>query len=319
MRAKFLLIGVAIAIIPGAANASWLSKVTGVDIKVRSSGSSITINRPQPEAIPEAIEHFPNDMINFLNPAGTALAVAIRDARSNVRPRANRMPQHVKEVLAPHFPASILNRVRWKRESSAGFGLDSIVLRVADAADAITLDDTVVFKRDPNSRDLDAYELWAHELIHVIQYQNMGVEGFANAYTLDWNGLENQAKQGAAEIKKAIANNNQQRMYRSDDYQDFADIGSSVLTQQQFTQAAMQFIPPQNCIQWNNLPDNTSIIRNICNTPMRIIQTVKIDQWSGRYYFQPCTQYCLIAPGSQIAYQTNTPGPITNINFDFVR
>jgi|GEM_PF-1999460 len=319
MRARFLLIGATFALIPTAVSASWLSEVTGVDVKVRSSGSSITINRPKPEAIPEAIEHFPNDMMNFLNPAGTALAVAIRDARANVRPRANKMPQHVKDVLAPYFPASILNRVRWKRQSSAGFGLDSIVLRVADGADAITLDDTVVFKHDPNAKDIDAYELWAHELLHVIQYQNMGVEGFANAYSLDWNGLENQAKQGAAEIRKAIEANSQQRMYRSDDYQNFADIGSSALTQQQFTQAAIRVIPPQNCIQWINLPDNSSRIRNICNTPMRIIQTVKVDPWSGRYYYQPCTQYCFIAPGTQIGYRTDTPGPITNINFDFVR
>ena len=53
-----------------------------------------------------------------------------------------------------------------------------------------TLDNLIIFK----SLDLETdASLWAHELTHVSQYDGMGIDGFAYAYTVDPMNLEGQA------------------------------------------------------------------------------------------------------------------------------
>lgn len=299
------------------ANASWLSKITGVDVKVRSNSSSIEINKPQPEAIGDAIKHFPNDLKNFLNPAGTALAIAIRDARDNVRPGANRIPANIRNKLSPYFPASILNRVRWKTRSQQGFGLDSIVLKVGDA-DAITLDDTIVFRMgNPASEDIANLELWAHELTHVLQYQNMGVESFANVYSFNWNGLENQSSRAAASIRQDIARGNAQSRYSTNTYNNLNDIGTAQIGAKKFRQFAAQSIPPQNCVQWQQIPSGARI-RNICNVNMLILSLTKIHPFNGQPYNLQCSFECYLAAGQLITYNSPQPGQLVNIGFQFV-
>jgi uncharacterized protein DUF4157 len=299
------------------ANASWLSKITGVDVKVRSSGSSIEINRPQPEAIPEAIQHFPNDFKNFLNPAGTTLAIAIRDARDSVRPGAERMPLNIRQALAPYFPASILDKVRWRTRSQQGFGLDNIVLKVGDA-DAITLDDTIVFRMgNPASNDIANFELWAHELTHVLQYQNMGIDSFANVYSVNWTGIENQAISAAASIRREIVQGNTQTRFTTNTYSNFASIGTAQLDATRFQQFAMQSIPPQSCIRWQQAPFGANI-QNVCNVNMAILGLTKINPYTGQPYNLPCGFNCFLAAGQSMQYNSPQPGTLVNIGFQFV-
>jgi hypothetical protein len=299
--------------------ASWLSKVTGVDIKVRSSGSSIKIDKPQPEAIKDAIEHFPDDLKNFLNPAGTLLAIAIRDARDSVRPGAKKIPPNVRAALKSYFPKSILDRVRWDMRSQAGFGLDSLVLKVGDA-DAITLDDTIVFRMGGReSTDIVNLELWAHELSHVIQYQNMGVEGFANVYSVNWSGLENQAERWATGVRNDIENGNASTRYSTSNYQNLNNIGSAKLSQQQFQKVAMNYVPPMNCVYWRTPTPVLLEVRNLCNVPIRMLGATKVNPMTGQHLRIPCQANCFVSARGGWTYNLTPPGPVSQIGFDFVR
>ncbi len=312
------IIGILSVIMCAPAHASWLSEVSGIDVKIRSSGSSVKINRPKPEKIPEAIKHFPNDVKNFLNPFGTTLAIAIRDARSNVRPNAKPIPPAVRQALSPYFPSTILNKVRWSKRSQSGFGLDSLVLKVGDA-DAITLSDTIVFRMgDPTSNSDENLELWAHELTHVLQYQNMGIDAFANMYSINWSEMEEQAKDNAAGIRKQIENGNTKIQFSTDNYSNFANVGSYQLSLQQFQQAAIQTIPPEQCVQWQQSHFGMNI-QNICNINLTILGITKIDPFSGTPYNLPCNFNCLVLAGQSMAFQSPQPGQLVNVGFIFVQ
>jgi hypothetical protein len=64
------------------------------------------------------------------------------------------------------------------------------VIRLTDVP-AITLDDVVVFK--DRRAALEDPKLWAHELKHVMQYAEWGIDGFAARYLSDYWAVENEA------------------------------------------------------------------------------------------------------------------------------
>lgn len=66
---------------------------------------------------------------------------------------------------------------------------------------AVTLIDTIIFRRPSDAEDNVA--LWAHELKHVQQYQQLGVEEFARRYTRNYDDLEAPAYKTEAEVRKA--------------------------------------------------------------------------------------------------------------------
>jgi hypothetical protein len=89
------------------------------------------------------------------------------------------MPEHIRTQLAHLFPASLLDSVRYK--TGSGFLLTLQWFRdELEGTGAITLKDVIVFA---NASDASCdVKLWAHELEHVRQYGNLGVDGFAQAY-----------------------------------------------------------------------------------------------------------------------------------------
>jgi hypothetical protein len=89
------------------------------------------------------------------------------------------MPEHIRTQLAHLFPASLLDSVRYK--TGSGFLLTLQWFRdELEGTGAITLKDVIVFANASNA-SCDV-KLWAHELEHVRQYGNLGVDGFAQAY-----------------------------------------------------------------------------------------------------------------------------------------
>jgi len=89
------------------------------------------------------------------------------------------MPEHIRTQLAHLYPASLLDSVRYK--TGSGFLLTLQWFRdELEGTGAITLKDVIVFANASNA-SCDV-KLWAHELEHVRQYGNLGVDGFAQAY-----------------------------------------------------------------------------------------------------------------------------------------
>jgi hypothetical protein len=160
------------------AQASWLSKITGVHIN--PSKGEFRVEAPQPDAIPEMLQNLPKDAAQFvLNPAGVALSEAIRWSRNQNIGGAQPIPPAIRVQLSQFSPPQILDSARY-RVKSHGISL-AVAINKVQSGTAVTLDDLIVFPDDGAVGDV---ELWAHELTRVVQYRNMGVESFANVYSL---------------------------------------------------------------------------------------------------------------------------------------
>jgi hypothetical protein len=88
------------------------------------------------------------------------------------------MPPEIRNQLIPLFPPSLLDRVRFK--TGSGFlGTLQWFRSEMEGKGAITLVDVIVFA---DAQRVNSLSLWAHELEHVRQYDQLGVDGFAQAY-----------------------------------------------------------------------------------------------------------------------------------------
>jgi hypothetical protein len=99
------------------------------------------------------------------------------------------MPASIRAALTGYVPDAVLDRVRW-RVGGSEMSLPQNVIRFGDVP-AMTLVDVVVFQeRRPALEDP---KLWAHELYHVMQYEEWGVDEFALRYLSDYEAVEEPA------------------------------------------------------------------------------------------------------------------------------
>jgi uncharacterized protein (TIGR03437 family) len=87
------------------------------------------------------------------------------------------IPANIRNQVAHLFPASLLDKVRFK--TGSGFLGTLQWFREEMTGGAITLDDIIVFSDESRANNL---RTWVHELEHVRQYEQLGVDGFAQAY-----------------------------------------------------------------------------------------------------------------------------------------
>ena len=79
--ALFVLATTAVLLLSSRADASWLSKITGIHVDLNRG--RVSIDKPDVGAIPQMLRNLPKDVGQaMLNPAGTALAAAIRSSRA---------------------------------------------------------------------------------------------------------------------------------------------------------------------------------------------------------------------------------------------
>lgn len=277
------------SIMTAESEASWLSEITGIDIDLNRG--SISVKPPDLGAIPGMIQNLPKDVGQaLLNPAAPALASIIRFSRGQALNRGvNPMPPHIKQVLTPYFPPDILEKARWT--TADGISLDGMLKNWFNQEGAITYDEVIIFANTELTNDV---ELWAHELTHILQYSQMGVETFAFQYSIDWNGLESQARQNASRIVASI-NATTVGQARTWGFQGQIAAPSQQPTWQQMNQAAMIGIPPQQCIWINNA---TNMTGNQCPVSI-MVSGVVIQRLSDGFTFTyPCNQpTCLYGPG----------------------
>ncbi|HEU4616664.1 MAG TPA: DUF4157 domain-containing protein [Gammaproteobacteria bacterium] len=100
------------------------------------------------------------------------------------------IPAAIRAELAGYVPEEILDRVRWCVACGGPFTLQQNTFLLGKAP-AITLDYVVVFQRREDA--LGDPSLWAHELKHVMQYRDWGVDGFAARYVDDYQAVESEA------------------------------------------------------------------------------------------------------------------------------
>jgi hypothetical protein len=98
------------------------------------------------------------------------------------------IPAPIRAALAGYVPDAILDAVRW-RIGGTQLSMPQNMIRFGHAS-AVTLDDVIVFE---NRELVEDPKLWAHELKHVMQFAEWGLEGFATRYLSNYNAVENEA------------------------------------------------------------------------------------------------------------------------------
>lgn len=288
--------------------ASGLSDFTGIDLDIPSM--TLRFNRPQPEKLPQIIQNLPRDAANFfLNPAGPQLAFHIRQAHAQANSSSRPMPQSIKSQLAPFFPPRILDKAKSTTRGEAGISLATTTLEVNGDIAAITLNNIIVFR--DNAATLDA-ALWAHELIHVSQYDNMGIDGFAAMYAGPGaNTLENDAYAYGAHVQNQLNNSNSASL-SSQWIDNRGSTPGPNITWSTFNQAARAVIPPHQCAQWSVIDPYNYTVTNICPVGLVIVGV------NNNGFRVPCNgPRCFYPPNSQHALHADVPGNVIGIWFEF--
>ncbi|MBM3482943.1 MAG: DUF4157 domain-containing protein [Alphaproteobacteria bacterium] len=138
--------------------------------------------------------------------AVTSLSQVIETAHGLALPHARPIPDSIKATLAPYFPATpwVLDKARWVVAEEIG-GLTEIIMLNPDVG-AMTVNDIVIF-RSKDDAESNA-PLWAHELVHVLQFQALGVDAFAKEY-LETGGraLEKEAEEFGERVRQRLDGN----------------------------------------------------------------------------------------------------------------
>lgn len=111
------------------------------------------------------------------------------------------IPLHIRAQLEPYYDIGVLDAARYKVGDGEALNAANALLQNPDVQ-AVTLIDIIVFRNAADAQDNVA--LWAHELLHVQQYQQWGVEGFAARYTRNFDAVEAPAYAIQAEVGKAL-------------------------------------------------------------------------------------------------------------------
>jgi Domain of unknown function (DUF4157) len=128
---------------------------------------------------------------SILDYASRALARLIEVTRERVIADGVRpMPAMIHRALLGYFPDALMRKVRYVTGQTEAISLPNLAFTYGDTA-AMTLGDVIVF-RDERRAQSDV-KLWAHELTHVMQYQRLGIEGFADRYVQNSSELEREA------------------------------------------------------------------------------------------------------------------------------
>lgn len=134
--------------------------------------------------------------------ASSSLAYALRQARDETTASGSEpIPLHIRAQLEPWYDFAVLDAARFRVGDEQQVSAATALLQNPDV-NAVTLIDTIIFRHASDAEDNVA--LWAHELKHVQQYQELGVEEFARRYTRDYQQLEGPAYKIEAEVAKAL-------------------------------------------------------------------------------------------------------------------
>ncbi len=111
------------------------------------------------------------------------------------------IPLHIRAELEPYFDFAVLDSVRFKVGDPVELNMAHTLMQNPDVS-AVTLVDVIVFRDAAEARDDVA--LWAHELKHVEQYRQLGVDQFAARYARDYRALEVPAYQLQGQVRQAL-------------------------------------------------------------------------------------------------------------------
>jgi len=159
-----------------------------------------TFDSVHPTEVTPPLDTLPQTLSNLF---ATPLAEAIRHSRDRIYTRGKPMPKEVRRRLAPFFPPTILDKVRYSTDwETAADGSIYLLILQSSSVQAVTLADVILFHDEQLVNDP---LLWAHELTHVEQYSRLGIPSFATQYLQQAWVLENEAITKADAIKNQLS------------------------------------------------------------------------------------------------------------------
>jgi hypothetical protein len=133
--------------------------------------------------------------------SGAALGVAIRLGRVEaLRSGAEPVPDGFKRQFGEHFSQPLLDDARWL-VPEAGSRLSRLLARWPVQEGAVTLGNVIVFKTEGASKNRG---LFAHELAHVEQYDELGIGEFARRYAVDPEPIEKEARDKSRRVMRSL-------------------------------------------------------------------------------------------------------------------
>jgi hypothetical protein len=128
---------------------------------------------------------------SFMTAMAPLLARWIESSRdAALEQGVEKIPKSIRASLQGYVPDATLDGVRWR--TGGGDLLQQGAFFLKDAQ-AMTLDYVIVFANEDEARNDP--KLWAHELRHVMQFEEWGVEGFATRYLADSIAVEDVASE----------------------------------------------------------------------------------------------------------------------------
>jgi hypothetical protein len=121
--------------------------------------------------------------------SGAALAQMIIQSHNTAINGSMSIPSTIRQQLTGYASEDSMNRVRYKAGDNGALNLAHLIEQ-GGMASAVTLIDVVVFRGPSEAEDPS---IWAHELTHVDQYRDWGVNSFAVQYVRNWHGVEDPA------------------------------------------------------------------------------------------------------------------------------
>ncbi|MES2478488.1 MAG: hypothetical protein V4561_05350 [Bacteroidota bacterium] len=147
-----------------------------------------------------------NGILQGQNPfqlTAAPLAAAIRAAKERYSSSARPLPDDVKNALRNYFSQTTLDNARYaigKVEITLPNFIGQGAKFMGNDGYAVTVDNIIVFNSDPGSYSSNA-NWWAHEITHVQQYEQLGIETFSFNYIRDFGrSLESEAVNNANRI-----------------------------------------------------------------------------------------------------------------------
>lgn len=127
----------------------------------------------------------------------------MQEQRERHRPDALALEPQERQVFVPFFEAELLDEVRFKsvpKVENPGFyrvlaAMGQPLPMDFTATHGITFGDTVLLSERYLRSGESRLSLLFHEMVHVVQYRLIGMEGFLRAYVTGWaeNGFEYRA------------------------------------------------------------------------------------------------------------------------------
>lgn len=282
------------------AYASGLSEITGINIDFNRG--TVSIKPPNIGAVPGVLRNLPKDVAQAaLNPVAPVLATAIRLSRGQALNRGvQSMPSNIRNQLQPYFPPQILDRARWT--TAGGISIDGALKNWLNQEGAVVFDEVIVFSSVQSANNDVA--LWAHELTHVLQYAQLGVETFAFYYSVNSNQFEGEARDNSNRIVASI-NATRQGQPRSWAYEGQLASPSQQVSWASMNQSARQAIQPSQCIWINNFNNTTG---NSCPVRVTVTDAIVRRLADGYTFTIPCDQPTCTYPPFQAGPLLSPPG-----------